>query len=240
MSAEKENVLRKVRKMLALHNDNSASEGERDNALRMAHATLAKYNLNLSDAEKKEDERIDSAVEFSPHAWARTAAMAVADLFFCEYFFFSVGSSQRIKHYFIGRESNVITAQEMAKYVVKSISSQARKETKRLFEDGKFERDFCKGASEAIYIRCKEIRASAEKEDSEQFSSTRTDIVLSSLYKTEKEENAFVIAEKYNLEQSNVRQSSAGIVAFEKGKQFGNSINLNKQLTENSNTRRTT
>jgi len=37
--------------MLRLANDAGASEGERHNAMRMAHATLAKHNLDLASVE---------------------------------------------------------------------------------------------------------------------------------------------------------------------------------------------
>lgn len=49
--SEKIKILGRIRKMLALANNEGASEGERDNALRMAHATLAKYNLDMAEVE---------------------------------------------------------------------------------------------------------------------------------------------------------------------------------------------
>lgn len=49
---DKERILSRVRKMLRLANDAGATEGKRDNAMRMAHATLAKYNLDIAQAEE--------------------------------------------------------------------------------------------------------------------------------------------------------------------------------------------
>lgn len=50
---EQARVLARVRKMMALANDDAAaSDGERDNALRMAHATLLKHNLTMAAAEE--------------------------------------------------------------------------------------------------------------------------------------------------------------------------------------------
>src|SRR5215472_4319088 len=83
-----EQILARVRKMLALANDAGATEGERDNALRMAHATLAKYNLDLAAAEIAggEDERADSleprveqAGKFGGWAWAQHIANSIAE-----------------------------------------------------------------------------------------------------------------------------------------------------------------
>ena len=47
---ERNKILARVRKLLNLANNAAATEGERDNAMRMAHATLAKYNLSLAEA----------------------------------------------------------------------------------------------------------------------------------------------------------------------------------------------
>lgn len=113
-STKKDVVLSRVRKMLALANDAAVSEGERDNALRMAHATLAKYNLSLSEAETAgadaDESRVsDSAAETIGHAWLRTIFYAVAQLYFCKYYTARL-NGQKVRHYFIGRESNTTTA----------------------------------------------------------------------------------------------------------------------------------
>jgi len=227
---EKDKVVARVRKMLALSNDNAASEGERENALRMAHATLAKYNLSLGDTEVAEEKRIDSAIKISPHAWARTVAHAIAKLYFCEYFFMRGWKQSEMHHYFVGRESNVVTAQEMAVYVVRSINKEARVQTRLHFAGGQFERDFCKGAAAAIWKRCKEIRTTAEAQD-QPVASTGTTLVLASLYKQEQERNEKLISEKHGeLDVKKDRQSAAGATAYYAGKNFGNKINLNRQI----------
>jgi hypothetical protein len=56
-------VLERVRKLLALGTNAGATEGERDNAMRMAHALLAKYNLDMAQVqmetgEVSEDRRV--------------------------------------------------------------------------------------------------------------------------------------------------------------------------------------
>lgn len=229
LDTEKDRVLSRVRKMLALSNDKAAAEGERDNALRMAHATLAKYNLSLGDAEVAEEKRIDSAIKISSAAWARTVANAIAKLYFCEYFFVR-GWKQEIHHYFVGRESNVITAQEMTTYIVRSINKEARAQARAHFAAGKFERDFCKGATAAIWRRCAEIRKSAEAEN-QPVASGGTALVLASLYKQEQERNALVIAQKHGpMRDAKGKQSAPGFTAYQSGAAFGNKVNLNKQV----------
>jgi hypothetical protein len=135
MSADfdREKVLARVKKMMTLANDAGASEGERENALRMAHATLAKYNLTMSEAEasgkKAEEARGAEHMTGRDYPWMRTTAHAVAKLFFCEYFYILIGGG-KVKHFFVGRESNVFTAQGMTTYVIDSIDREAQRTAK--------------------------------------------------------------------------------------------------------------
>ncbi len=51
MTTDNEKVLDKVRKLLALANNEAASEGERDNAMRMAHKLLTMHQLEMADVD---------------------------------------------------------------------------------------------------------------------------------------------------------------------------------------------
>ena len=155
-------ALERVRKMLALAHDAAASEGERDNALRMAHATLAKHNLSLVDAETTTSERrVDLALETLCWPWMRTTAHGVAELFFCKYFFVRTRKNY-VKHYFVGLKSNATTASELAQYVVDSITKEAAKAKRAApFADSDFVVSFCKGAAHRVYVRCERLRAEA-------------------------------------------------------------------------------
>ena len=62
-----EKILDKVKKLLAVANNEAATEGERDNALRMAHNMLAKHNLAMADLDEHNklegrDEYLSTAV----------------------------------------------------------------------------------------------------------------------------------------------------------------------------------
>jgi hypothetical protein len=90
MDFDKAKILSRVRKLMALANDAGATEGERDNAIRMAHATLAKYNLSISEVEasgKTTDEKrvIDNDLRTIAHPWIVTVMHGIAALYFCEY-----------------------------------------------------------------------------------------------------------------------------------------------------------
>ena len=225
-----ESVLRRVRKMLALSKDTAASEGERDNALRMAHAVLAKYNLSLGDAEVTEEPRIEDKAQLSPHPWARGMIDAIAQLYFCKTIFYRYPDKRQV-HHFIGRQSNVITAIEMCRYILTSINKEARKGAKESPWIIGYERAFCKGASSAVWRRCIQIRDEADHKD-DQAPTAGTALVLASLYRTELEKNMLAITEKHGVVSIvKSRQRAADRDAFNAGQQYGNKINLNHQVT---------
>lgn len=230
----KDKILERVRKMIALANDAGASEGERDNALRMAHATLAKYNLTLSEAEASgstpEEKRIDSAIETRSMPWAIRTAHGVGELFFCKYFFVRSGRG-KVKHYFVGRESNVTTAKEISDFVIRSIMREAshRQKDEGAWDPHKFWLSFAKGAAESVWDRCIELRNSAERES--QGAATGTSLVLASVYRREVEANSEYLRDvlKIKLKSSVSRERSAG-AGYNSGRDFGKSIPLHRQV----------
>lgn len=231
----KDKVLGRVKKMLNLAEDRGASEGERDNALRMAHATLAKYNLSMADANATsltpDETRIQGKMELKEHPWMRTAANGVAKLFFCHLLVTSWGKA-RYTYYFIGKESNVFTVQEMVKYVFKSIDAEARRSAKARGEPGggQYWRSFCKGAAHQVYRRCEEIQRAAEAV-SGQAASNGTSLVLASLYKTEKEANQALVTSLFSkVKTQKSRERSTNWAGYAAGKEYGNKIGLHNQV----------
>lgn len=227
----KDKVLARVRKMLALANNEAASEGERDNALRMAHAALAKYNLTIGDTDVVEEPRIEGQATISPHPWARALIEGIAQLYFCRTIYFMYRDKRQV-HHFIGRQSNVTTAIEMAQFIVKSINREARRGAKDNPYVPGYERAFCKGAAAAVWHRCKAIREAAEAKDAPQ-ASTGTALVLASLYRTELEKNEQEITERYQgrIQKKKDKQRAADYEAFNSGNRYGASLNLHRQVT---------
>lgn len=229
---DKDRVLERVKKMLTLANDSAASEGERDNAMRMAHATLAKYNLSLSEAEaagtQAAEKRVDGAIETRNMPWTRRVSHGIGELFFCKYFFVRMPKG-KVKHYFVGRESNVVTAKGIADYVIKSIMREASQRQKMEIDPHAFWLNFAKGASDAVYSRCIELRNAAERES--QGASTGTALVLASVYRQEVAANSAYLADVLNikLKTSANREKGAG-AGYGAGKNFGSGIPLNRQV----------
>ncbi len=229
-------ILERVKKMLTLANDAAATEGERDNAMRMAHATLAKYNLSLAQAEgtqigsNRDDPRVDQTIETRSRPWIIRAAHAVAELFFCKYFF--VRSGRNAKHYFIGRLSNVTTAKEIADFVIRSINREGRARAKDQLNPNPWRLSFCKGAAEAVRTRCHQLRQDAEKaSQAAPVASTGTSLVLSSVYAHEVQANSAYLRDvlKINLRSSRSRERGAG-EGYGEGRDYGSKVSLNRQI----------
>ena len=78
-------IIEKCRKLFTLANNDGATEGERDNALRMAYGLMAKHNLDETMLDS-EDLRQILEVEAPGAAWIRQVTNSVAGLFFCTLF----------------------------------------------------------------------------------------------------------------------------------------------------------
>lgn len=234
-------IISRVRKLMALANDERASEGERDNALRMAHATLAKYNLSMAQVSEggAQEARVFQAFRGKSQPWTRSTANAVAGLFFCKYFYKNQGSY--CEHNFIGRESNAITAKEIAEFVIKSILSEANRLSKYEANPNVWWTQFCKGAANQVWHRCAQLRKDAERESAAAptATGTGTSIVLASLYKTEMQSNEDFLAEQgLRLRSAASRERYTGAEGYAAGKSFGAKVSLSRQVGATSNTAR--
>lgn len=235
-SAEQDKVLNRIRKMMKLANDAGATEGERDNAMRMIHATLAKHNLEMSDveasdpAQQEKRERMRSLFLGKP--WACQIANAIAHLYFCRYFREHIGGNagptQKCGHHFVGRHSNVVTAQEMAQWVVESVNREAQR-FQRMMRTGYGEyRAFAQGAADRIMERCHQIRAESEKQ---QANNNCTGLIVANLYRTELIANEqFLKDEGVRLKAGRSQSEAEGALARAAGRSYGNSVSLNRQV----------
>lgn len=220
-------IIDRIKKMLALANDLAASEGERDNALRMAYATMAKYNIDMAsvEAKGKEEARIDFENQSFSWLWAKQINGVIGKLFFCKVYIDGnkVNASQ-CKFHFVGRESNAMTAAVMADWIVKSILKEGRKMYGQNTAPGT--RNFAVGALHALSRRVDQIIA--EQSKASEKAQPGTALVLASLYKTEEEANALMLPENLRHRKASTKVNDYG--AYASGHEFGNSINLNKQV----------
>lgn len=227
---DKARALERVRKMLRLANDAAATEGERDNAMRMAYATLAKYNLSMAEASAPKDDREEQTMVLYTPLWMRRCSVSIAKLFFCEYYYSQRRGERNSTHHFIGRQANAVTAREMSLYVIKSIRNEAGRRRRETGADGPWETAFINGATYAIAQRCHELRRQAEETSREP--STGTSLVLASVYASELAANqAWLAARGVTLGKS--RSKSRGVkdaAGYHAGRSFGETVNLARQV----------
>lgn len=240
-------IIDRVRKLLALANDAAASQGERDNALRMAYATLAKHNLNMADvgSAQTQEVREQQVAQMSVYPWARGIAHSLAGLFFCSYYYSRSSNPKFASHYFVGRQSNAITANELAQYIIASVFKELRQQFKS--ETSPAARSFAVGVEVAIRKRCQDMRRAATNADAPTTAESVTGtkggaLVLASLYKTELEaNNAWIDQNVGKLKIPTDRTKGVLSSAYDQGKKHGNSISLAPQVgVAKSNVKRLT
>lgn len=218
----------KIRKLLAMGNDERGNEQERETALRQAHALLVKHNLTIADvgSSAPQEQREERKTKLSVFPWARGIAHSMAQLFFCTYYF-QRGAGKLATHAFIGKQSNAITAQEMAEYVVGSVFKELRKRFGS--ETSPEARSFAVGVEASIRQRCATLRREAEA--ASQPSSDGRALVLASVYASEKAANEAWMAEHVGKLKFQADRTK-GVLgnAYAAGKAHGASISLNRQV----------
>lgn len=228
-----EKIIDKINKLLAMGNDSGASETERETALRQAHSLLAKHNLQMVDLKAKDD-RGQLAVLAKKHSWAKFTAMAIAELFFCEYL---VGSSNAnyAYHIFVGREDNAKVAIALYMYCVKSMMKQARLHKQRSFSDQpyKAEMDFLKGAARAIQENANKLKEAKQAEMNAE-NGTGTSLVLADYYKQEQEANKKWTDENMQVKEKMIRSKASRTEDFVAGAIYGASVNLGTGIEDKS------
>lgn len=126
---EKEDVIRKIKKSLALAND-KANEQESQTAMLMAQKLMAKHNLSMNDinlnVEIKKETKEGVGIRSGRIAWWQLSlSEIIAKNFRCYSYFYS-GS----RLVFFGLEQDVAIATEVFKFAVESIKYLASKYVK--------------------------------------------------------------------------------------------------------------
>jgi hypothetical protein len=233
-------LMARVKKCLNLANDAGATEGERDNAMRMAHAILAKHNLDLAQVEASGGEaaaaanaaepRVDHHAIFGAWPWATHVAMAVGELFFCTYVTSRGRRTAFGNHYFIGRTSNAVTAALVAEYVVKSINREGTRRQRAAGEGFAYQRAFCWGAMQTIRRRVAELKKDPAQ-TAQATSTPGTSLVLASVYDDEHAANRKYMTERWGkLGKGRQAKGVTDAGALLQGRAFGETVSLNAQL----------
>jgi hypothetical protein len=219
-------IITKVKKLIALGTNEGATEGERDNAMRMAHGLLAKHNLSMVDVKDNDVSCVKVENDYYDERWCAIVSNYVAKLFFC--FCYSQKSQKtKTKATFciIGKEANATTAVLITNYVLKSIQKERIK--------GNYGRSFSNGAAQRIAYRVNEI---INKVDESEFSSSQALAVIN-LHKTEIEEAMDFVKKQcgVSLVAAKRKDTKQNLNEFMAGVNYGNGISLNNQISGNQN-----
>jgi hypothetical protein len=242
-----ERIINRVRKLMALAADPAASDGERDNALRMAYATVAKYNLDMQSIEGQapvspQEARGERRVECYGRPWAMQLAGAVGRLFFCKLYYMRSLKKDFVWFHFVGKESNAEAACEVLDVLIASIFAEAKRKMRQNNENVTWRRSFCTGASFRVQDRIRELQTAAPSleapvydEDGElipaledKAAARSTALVLVNVAKAEAEANEQWITENVGKLRAAKQRQSHEIKheAYAKGREFGSSLNL--------------
>jgi hypothetical protein len=128
MSNEKDSVISKIRKALAISQD-GANDQECETALLMAQRLMAKHGIDMSEVENVEDgkevvhENITDRGR-TPY-WKKALAKVIADNFRCYTYNRTGGGKSRIV--FLGTKSDVELAKELFEFAVNVLQQSVKK-----------------------------------------------------------------------------------------------------------------
>lgn len=226
---EKSKVLDRVRKMLAMANDERGNEHEREAAMRMAHSLLIKHGLDMLEVEKSQRDAEDPRGQFENDGygmkWALFVRNCIARLYMCKYIQGSKINSTRTRHIFVGRESNATVAMDISEFVVNSILQEARKRYRQTLCAET--RAFGMGCAVTIAKRVDAIIA----DRSHEFVEESKALVLVAMREDEEKGNAAFIAENLETVQRNFRRTRLNAGAYADGSKFGERVGLNPQVS---------
>ena len=234
--ANKNKVISKVQKLLNMANGTAeGGEHERDTAMRMALALLAKHNLDMADTMVKVDKENRTKITMEQYTcpWRRTVAGAIARMFFSNYFYTGIRGKQKLTYTFVGLESNVVTTKDMVEWIIKSVTKECLKRKRELGQNAAWETSFFNSAAHVIANRCRELQAEAEFANTPKAGGTA--LVLSSVYEQEERENVRYIAEEMGVKITTKKVSLVikNLDGSRQGAEFGNKINLGRQIASN-------
>jgi hypothetical protein len=222
-----ESVLQKIRKLLALAQNNK-NANERDVAMQFAMDMLAKHNLSMAQIMQAgaigDDNGAVKVGEYESdirlERWTKDICSAVCKLYYCDYYMtgaLSENYALRTVPVFIGTRENISVAIEVANYLIRSV----RSESNMAFKDAALRRSFRQGAARRIYERACQMIA-AEKS---QGTSTGTSLIVVR-NGLEKANQSYL--KKLKLKYTTPRVSYIDGNAYNQGQEFGDSVGLDR------------
>ena len=123
-------ILERVRKLLAVANDERGNENQSAVAAAKAHELLEQYNLDMAligSSNPKQNERANEYFKGGLYKWQRNLWHSVAQLNFCMYWYVKGNyAGAKYQHRVLGRQHNVVGAEVLADYLQQAIERLAQ------------------------------------------------------------------------------------------------------------------
>jgi hypothetical protein len=219
--ADKDTIAKKVRKILALANNNSKAAS----AAAMAAALLAEHNLTMERIEEgsAEDTRISD--EFETRNWCREMRHALAELNFC-FCAYKTGKRGHDSVTIIGTQANVETTKVMLEYLVQTGIRLSKEQCKTDLD----RQHFRKGFSDRVAKRLDDLRRQRESSTTQTGSGNALP-VLASLYKQHSLANDALWKKVYgDIELVCGRSLGGGGESYSAGYAAGGGVSLDPQV----------
>lgn len=234
---DKQKVIDKIKKVLALASDNP-NENEAALAAERAQAMLAQHNLTMEDIFKSDKAEVEIIIDqesvTNSNPWFRRLAAAVAKLYFCEYYFtpFKQGKQSKNQHNFVGMRHNVEVAKHMFEYLHTTVNRLAQEGSRKVppSEKSPYRTTFRVACTDRLRQRMMEMIDKARKGE------TKTETgdnlpVLASVYDQHEQRNIEHIQKHVGLLR--VRKSKVSILhgqGLQDGDSAGKNISLATQI----------
>lgn len=211
---ELESVKRRVKKLLAL--SKSPNENEAASALRKANELMADYKLTAEQFSDYTKAKVKGTKRFI--RWRVVLANAVENLYATYHYTDHEGNIV-----FIGEELDVFMSTEMYKYLVKTIDRMAKQNIRKNAKY-KYRQSYRAGIASRLYDRMYELGQQCSWRNPKEL-------------KAQKKQIAEFVEKQVAIETSKKKFEKANPLAFSKGNNDANGINLSRQMT-GSGTRR--
>lgn len=223
-----ENILRKVRKALALANNNP-SEQEAQSAMLMAQRVLAEHGLSIQDVEEPEDKQDKNVVH--EHAteygrtiwWKKHLSATVAENFRCFSYINTRRGASQIR--FVGLDSDVSLAIEIFKFACEAIQYHLSKYRQDIKESGYWKKEITYMVND--YLRG--YLHGLDQKFKEQVAKNNWGLVLV--------KDALVVQERESMNMKKGKPTGASFGgnhgAYERGFTDGKSFDSNKKMIAN-------
>lgn len=240
----KDKLLETIRKLMAKANG-TENEAEAQAFANKAQALLAEHNLSMSDVKKehrKEDDVIveDNSMLTDSLPWRRSLATAVAQMYFCRYFYSFVKRASHRKngyirydaHAFVGAKHNVEVAKIMFSYLNDTVDRLADEATKKYPNPDKssYRTSFRSACATRVHHRILQRIAEAKKGGVVKTASGTNLPALMSLYEqTSKQIEQFMAQKHPHMKQSR-RTTLSNLAGINDGRAAGDRVGLDTQL----------